>query len=193
MERALAATRKRHAHRLAASSNSSGTEFRNKAGRGYLRLPQPQGLSRAQRRALSSQSNNRSCHPGDSHKDRSGLPLRVERTPERSRLRVSPRVFHAVRGNRQWAGVQERSRIATRQNKEWPNTGSCAWSRCYFPAIDFVAAINASTLLLSTIADPVSTKAGTCAKLSWAQSAPRFFSPEWCRSSSILSPINAMV
>jgi hypothetical protein len=30
MERALAATRKRHAHRLAASSNSTGTEFRNK-------------------------------------------------------------------------------------------------------------------------------------------------------------------
>src|SRR5580700_10934014 len=29
MERALAATRKRHAHRLAASANSTGTEFRN--------------------------------------------------------------------------------------------------------------------------------------------------------------------
>jgi hypothetical protein len=29
MERALAATRKRHAHRIAASSNTQGTEFRN--------------------------------------------------------------------------------------------------------------------------------------------------------------------
>jgi hypothetical protein len=29
MERALAATRKRHAQRLAASANSTGTEFRN--------------------------------------------------------------------------------------------------------------------------------------------------------------------
>ncbi len=31
MERALAATRKRHAHRIAASSNAQGTEFRNEA------------------------------------------------------------------------------------------------------------------------------------------------------------------
>jgi hypothetical protein len=31
MERALAATRKRHAHRIAASSNAQGTEFRNDA------------------------------------------------------------------------------------------------------------------------------------------------------------------
>ena len=29
MERAIAATRKRHAHRIAASSNAQGTEFRN--------------------------------------------------------------------------------------------------------------------------------------------------------------------
>jgi GNAT superfamily N-acetyltransferase len=29
MERALAATRKRHAHRLAGASNATGTEFRN--------------------------------------------------------------------------------------------------------------------------------------------------------------------
>jgi hypothetical protein len=29
MERALAATRKRHAHRIAATSNTPGTEFRN--------------------------------------------------------------------------------------------------------------------------------------------------------------------
>jgi hypothetical protein len=31
MERALAATRKRHAHRIASSSNAQGTEFRNEA------------------------------------------------------------------------------------------------------------------------------------------------------------------
>jgi hypothetical protein len=31
MERALAATQKRHAHRIAASSNAQGTEFRNEA------------------------------------------------------------------------------------------------------------------------------------------------------------------
>ena len=31
MERALAATRKRHAHRLAGVSNAQGTEFRNEA------------------------------------------------------------------------------------------------------------------------------------------------------------------
>ena len=31
MERALAATRKRHAHRIASLSNAQGTEFRNKA------------------------------------------------------------------------------------------------------------------------------------------------------------------
>jgi hypothetical protein len=29
MERAIAATRRRHAHRIAASSNAQGTEFRN--------------------------------------------------------------------------------------------------------------------------------------------------------------------
>jgi hypothetical protein len=31
MERALAATRKRHAHRIASSPNAQGTEFRNDA------------------------------------------------------------------------------------------------------------------------------------------------------------------
>ena len=67
-------------------------------------------------------------------------------------------------------------------------------SLLYFdvPVADFFDSWNAATLLLSIKTDPVSTNAGTGAKLSLAQSESRCPGLLWYRSSSACNPTKAM-
>src|SRR5262249_42251137 len=111
----------------------------------------------------------------NSHRGHSGPRLPEVQRAEPLPPPACPPAFGVAPGTRHWPGAHARlpSR-KTREPSQRKLPAAMVSAFCsYCPVSDFVALRNASTLVLSTTSDPVSTKAGMGEKLSCGQSALR--------------------